>query len=145
MRRILVIAVSTMLVLTLALAAYGNNQTEVILDLNSSEYDIDIPSTVDVPINGTGTLNITLTKCHTDGVKVKIDGDSYNGRWNLLSEIGSFSIPYVIICDGKALGAEEEFFVSRLAGASLSIQADTSTMNKAPNGRYRDTLTFKIK
>ena len=147
MKRMLIICITMMLILSLALAAYGNNTTEVYFTVEES-YELVIPSTATISSNGSGTMNIYLANSHVESVNIQLlINDNYDyGKWQLLGVKNNNKLPYVISTDGNAnVQPDDLIAVSRDNSLSLTLTVDGSSLNNALADTYRDTLVFSVK
>ena len=84
MKRIIVIALLTMIILSLILTAYGD-ETEVAYVVNA-DYVISLPATTTYISKETGAdLTVSFSECHTDGAKIYISSNNFNSGWRLTS------------------------------------------------------------
>lgn len=147
MKRMLIICITMMLILSLALAAYGNNTTEVYFTVEES-YELVIPSTATISSDGSGTMNIYLANSHVESVNIQLlINDNYDyGKWQLLGVKNNNKLPYVISTDGNAnVQPDDLIAVSRDNSLSLTLTVDGSSLNNALADTYRDTLVFSVK
>ena len=147
MKRMLIIYITMMLILSLALAAYGNNTTEVYFTVEES-YELVIPSTATISSDGSGTMNIYLANSHVESVNIQLlINDNYDyGKWQLLGVKNNNKLPYVISTDGNAnVQPDDLIAVSRDNSLSLTLTVDGSSLNNALADTYRDTLVFSVK
>ncbi len=144
MKRIIIIALLTMLVLSFALAAYGDDErtTEVSYTVSSTEYEITIPSTIKIDIDS--EFKITLSECHST---LSISLRSSNANAATLRMKGKASGNYLnyTISDinGTNYGPYNPILVNG-TGVTLYFIPDSTALNFAPNDIYEDTLTFTI-
>ena len=146
MKRILVIGITTMLILALALAAYGNNTTEVTFTIEDT-YELVIPSTATINSDGKGTMSIYLTTNRVDGVSIRLEyNNNYDyGKWQLLGTKG-YKIPYVISSSSSTnIQPEDSIYVSRNSTYELNLEVDSTALKNALADTYKDTLVFSIK
>ena len=89
MKKVIVMTLVTILVLTLALDAFGTTQsTEVTFEVGDG-YKIYIPPTATIVKDentgaGIGAMNIYFTECHVNGVNIALETNSnFTTCWNL--------------------------------------------------------------
>ena len=142
MKRIIVIALLTMIILSLILTAYGD-ETEVAYVVNA-DYVISLPATTTYISKEKGAdLTVSFSECHTEGAKIYISSNNFNSGWRLTS--GNEYIPYAISLNGRQLTYGDSFDVSKYEGTTLHLWLNNpATLSKISTGTYTDRLIFTI-
>lgn len=140
MKRIIIMAIITMLILALALAAYGD-QTEVTYTVSENIYTVKFSPIVDM--NKSTYLEIDVQEIHVPSLCIKINSSYADGTsWRMYNENGKF-LGYTITGDKGTVVPGVSLFVG--AGKTqLSLAVSSDEVKFAPGGTYTDTLTFTI-
>ena len=143
MIRIVAMALFTMLVLALVLAAYGDGSTEISYTLNSTQYEISVPPVVQLG-RQSNELQIQVTENHSeDDVKVTITGNNSNSAgWFLKSSSGDI-IGFDMYLSGSPVLPGATINVG-IAGAFLDLRLNENDLRFALNGTYKARVTFRI-
>ena len=143
MRRVVAMALFTMLILALVLAAYGDSSTEVSFTLNSTQYAISVPPAVQL-VEQNSMLEIQVTENHSENdVNVTITGSNSNSvaGWLLKSSSGDL-IGFDMYYSDSPIFPGNTISVG-IGGAFLNIAIKENDIRFALNGTYRERLTFK--
>ena len=133
---------------SLALSAFGDVSTELTYDLNSNYYEISVPSTLSLN-NGSAELGIVMTENHTgSNVNVQITGKYSNSGagWRLLtSENQSLAeqLGFDVLW-GDTVIAPGAIIPVGVSGVKLNVIINSSDLRYAPNGTYKEKLTFTL-
>lgn len=143
MKRVVAMAVFTMLVLALALAAFGDSSTEITYTLNSTQYQISVPPAVTLGDQNT-VLEIQVTENHSENdVNVTITGSNSNSSgWYLKSSSGD-TIGFDLSLSDYSIAPGGTISVG-IGGAFLNVKLNENDLRFALNGTYRERLTFRI-
>ena len=143
MKRVVAMAVFTMLVLALALAAFGDSYTEISYTLNSTQYQISVPPAVQLG-DQNSVLEIKVTENHSENdVNVTITGSNSNSAgWFLKSSSGDM-IGFDLSLSGHPIVPGGTISVG-IGGAFLNVELNENDLRYALNGTYRERLTFRI-
>lgn len=146
MKKIFTLALTAMLLLTFTLAANGDtSSTEVQFEISDS-YVLNIPATASISSTGVGSMNITFTECHVDGVTITVNSDSFvGGCWYLTGTRTGNKLPYSIISGNSKVFAEGELYVSREGGCPLTLAVEENYLKNGYADSYRDTLVFTFR
>lgn len=146
MKKVIAIGVTAMLVLVVALAAYGqNNSTEVTFEVSDS-YVLYIPPTATIGNNGTGTMNIYLMEGRVDSVNVSLTTNKNFGvTWQMVGERGGDILPYQIFSPKGVVLPENDISVPKDGGLTLTLTVLPDYLKTVKADTYKDTLSFVIK
>ena len=145
MKKVITIALAIMMLLAIALAADGaENEIRVEFDMTEvSGYEIDIPASVPMNASGVGTLPITISICHENGVAVTLRSSNYSNGWRMKGTRGTY-LPYTISGPDGYVTQGMEVYVNKNTGASLTFTVDPLEQKKALADSYRDTITYTL-
>lgn len=118
----LLILLTLVLLLSFALAAYGES-TLVQFQVNDG-YEVHIPATASIDSNYSGTLEIYFDVCHIDSVAVSIGegASSYDGNyWWLTGAAKQGKIPYTIKHGNSYLKAGDTITLFRNGNILLDL------------------------
>jgi hypothetical protein len=146
MKKVFTLALFVMLLLAFSLAANGDtSSTEVQFEISDS-YILNIPAVASISSTGVGSMNISFTECHVDGVTITVDSNSYNAPyWYLTGTRTGNKLPYSIISGNSKVFAEGELYVSREGGCPLTLAVEELSLKNAYADSYRDTLVFTFR
>ena len=146
MKKVIAIGVTAMLVLAVALAAYGQTSTTEVTFEVSDSYVLYIPPTVSIGSNGTGSMNIYLMEGRIDSVCVSLNiNDNFETTWQLKGTKG-YMLPYQIFgASGETIMPDDNFSVFKNGGLTLTLSVLPSYLSTAPADIYKDTLSFTFK
>ena len=146
MKRIVAMALTAMLILALALAAYGQTSSTLVTFEVSDSYVLYIPPTVSIGSNGTGSMNIYLMEGRIDSVDVSLNiNDNFDTTWQLKGTKG-YMLPYQIFDpNGTAVLPENSRSVYKNGGLTLTLSVLPQYLSSAHADSYSDTLTFTFK
>lgn len=146
MKKAVAIGIAAMLVLALALAAYGqNNSTEVTFEV-SDTYVLYIPPTATIANNGTGTMNIYLMEGRVDSVNVSLTtNQNFGNTWQMVGVREHKILPYQIFSPAGVVLPENDISVPKDGGLTLTLKVLPEYLKTVPADTYKDTLSFVIK
>ena len=151
MKKLFVLTLATIMMLSLALAAFADDppvttqSTEVSYEVSDNYYVVTIPSTLN--LNTTSTLDVTVSELHYDGLlQVTISGSNPSSdapfRMKGQSNANAF-IRYYIKNGNDFYTAGSTLYMTK-AGLSLTFMTESSDLNFALKDKYTDNLTFTI-
>ncbi len=145
MKKVIALAFATMMLLALALAAYGTeNEIRVEYDMTDvSGYEIDIPASVPMNASGVGTLPIDITMCHENGVAVTLRSSNYSNGWRMKGTRGYY-LPYTISGPDGNVTQGLAIYINKNSGASLTFAVDPVEQRKALADNYSDIITYTL-
>ena len=147
MKRMLAMCLIAMLMLSMALAVYGedgNSQNTTVTYTVQETYIVSIPERVDIT---TGHIDISMSECHLNyPIYLYITSGNYGSQgWKLTS--GMNSLRYSIKRqDGSVV--EPGCLGTMAANTSISLNielVDSVALLSAPAGTYTDVLTFSFR
>ena len=146
MKKVIAICISAMLVLALALAAYGQNtSTEVTFEV-SDTYVLYIPPTAMIGNNGTGTMNIYLMEGRVDSVEISLNtNDNFGNTWQMVGVNYKDILPYQIIGPKGVVFPDDDISVPKDGGLTLTLTVLSDYLKTVKADTYKDTLSFVIK
>ena len=146
MKKVVAISFAAMLVLALALAAYGqNNSTEVTFEVSDS-YVLYIPPTATIGNNGTGTMNIYLMEGRVDSVNVSlITNDNFGSTWQMVGVRNGDILPYQIFSPAGVVLPDNDIPVPKDGGLTLTLTVLPQYLKTVKADTYKDILSFLIK
>ena len=146
MKKILAIGVAAMLVLVVALAAYGqNNSTEVTFEVSDS-YVLYIPPTATIGNNGIGTMSIYLMEGRVDSVDISLNtNDNFGNTWQMVGVNYKDILPYQIIGPKGVVFPDDDISVPKDGGLTLTLTVLSNYLKTVKADTYKDTLSFVIK
>ena len=131
-----------MLMLSIALAVYGDNQSVTVKYSIADACSLTIPEVIPMSASG-GNFTMTCSKNSDKRVSVSVTSQNY---FQLKNSEYDTPIHYRVYCDGNLLpSAGESFRVFETDGESCLISfAMIGDVSKLPAGDYIDRLTFSI-
>ena len=146
MKKVIAIGFAAMLVLALALAAYGqNNSTEVTFEVSDS-YVLYIPPTATIGNDGTGTMNIYLMEGRVDSVNVSLTANAnFGNTWQLMGVRYKDILPYQIFSPNGVVLPENDIPVPKEGGLTLNLKVLPEYLKTVKADTYKDILSFIIK
>ncbi len=148
MKKMLVIALAAIMLLSIALAAFGDQYTDLIYTIDANYYEISVPSSLTL-YGGSNELNISMTENHTgSAVNVLIEGtySTPTFGWRLQSDPNYLAAEIIDfnIYNGETPIAPGSTISIGPAGVKLNVWIDDSTLKFAPSANYTERLKFKI-
>lgn len=148
MKKFIAAALLLIFALSLALSAFGDVSTELSYELNSNYYEISVPSTLSLN-SGSAELNIKMTENHTgSNVNVQITGtySTAGAGWRLLNGTNvsmDDSVGFDLMWGDTAI-APGAIVPVGVFGVKLNVIVNSSELRFAPNGTYKEKLTFSL-